>query len=212
MKNKLQLISAVIFFGSIWGILEATLGYVLHIIPGLSLYMSGAVLFAFASYILFRAYRVTNSRLALLGVGFIAAAIKSVDFLLPLASPFKVINPMLSIIMESLMVVAVISMLNKDSLTSKVKAVVIASIGWRLLYFAYMGIQYLTTGFVYLQTATQYLEFFGLYALGSAAFGLVIIYIDNFISSHIRQINYKLYKPVFSALSLILAIVLTLAL
>lgn len=212
MKNKMRIISATIFFGGIWGIIEATLGYVLHIIPGLSLYMSGAVLFSFASFILYRAYKVTDSRWALLGVGFIAAAIKSIDFLLPIASPFKVINPMLSIIMESLMVVAVIRMLTKDSLTSKASALAIASVGWRVLYFAYMGIQFLTSGFVYLQSTSQYLEFFGIYAFGSALFGLGLVYLDTLLSKKETSIKFNLFQPVFSLLSVLLALVLTLAL
>lgn len=208
----MRIISATIFFGGIWGIIEATLGYVLHIIPGLSLYMSGAVLFSFASFILYRAYKATDSRWSLLGVGFIAAAIKSIDFLLPIASPFKVINPMLSIIMESLMVVAVIRMLTKDSLTSKASALAIASVGWRVLYFAYMGIQFLTSGFVYLQSASQYLEFFGVYAFGSALFGLGLVYLDTLLSKKETSIKFNLFQPVFSLLSVLLALVLTLAL
>lgn len=208
----MRIISATIFFGGIWGIIEATLGYVLHIIPGLSLYMSGAVLFSFASYVLYRAYKATDSRWALLGVGFIAATIKSIDFLLPLASPFKVINPMLSIIMESLMVFAVIGLLAKSSKTSQLSALAIASVGWRVLYFGYMGIQYLTTGFVYLQTTSQYLEFFGIYALGSALFAFVILYLDSLFTKKEIKLNFNLFQPVFSVLTVILALVLTLAL
>jgi len=212
MKNKKQIISATIFFGGIWGITEATLGYIIHSIPGLSIYMSGAVLFSFASYILYKAYKATDSRIALMFVGFIAAAIKAVNFFLPILSPFKVINPMLSIIMESLMVVAVISVLAKDKLASKVSAIVIASVGWRVLYFAYMGIQFLTSGFIYLQTLTQYVEFFGIYALGSAAFGILLIYVDQLLARKITNVKFNLYKPVFSVITVALAIVLTLVL
>ncbi len=210
MKNKKQLISTIIFFGGLWGIVEATIGYVLHIIPGLSLYMSGAVLFAFATFILYKAYAITNSRTSLLLIGGVAAAIKSVNFFLPLFSPFKVINPMLSIIMESLMVVAVISLLNKKSVTQKISGLLIASVGWRLLFFAYTGYQYITTGYVYLENITQYLQFFGLYAVGSAILALGIIYLDKAVMTNkSTKIN---INPVVSMASLIIAIVLTILL
>lgn len=210
MKDKRQLILTIILFGSIWGIIEATVGYVLHIIPGLSLYMSGAVLFSFASYILYRAYKLTNSKAALLYIGMVAAAIKSVNFFLPLASPFKVINPMLSIIMESLVLIAVMTMVTKDNPVQKFTGLLLASFSWRMLFYVYMGYQFISTGFVYLSNMTQYLEFFGIYAIGSAFAAFGLLYLDKIVLKNntlLRRVS-----PIVSFASLAIAIVLTLVL
>ena len=104
---NLKNLPIIILFGSLWGIIEATLGYLLHLLP-VSIYISGTVLFPLVTWILYKAYTLTNSKTALMSIGILAALIKSVDFLLPFGSPFKIINPMISIIFESLAVVFVI--------------------------------------------------------------------------------------------------------
>lgn len=207
---KKENIAAIIFFGSIWGIIEATIGYVLHLLP-VSIYISGTVLFPIVGYILYKAYAVTKSKSSLLAIGVVAAAVKAVNFFMPFRSPFKIINPMLSIILESLMVVLVISLLNKDDLMSKIKAMVIASIGWRLLYLAYDGVQYIATGYVsaYFETFLATVNFALIFALISAAIGVGILYLDKVTIKNDKPILKKI-NPVLSLAALAVAIVLTL--
>lgn len=207
---KKEHITAIIFFGSVWGIIEASVGYLLHWLP-VSIYISGTVLFPIVGYILYRAYAITKSKSSLLAIGIVAAVIKAVNFFMPFGSPFKIINPMLSIILESLMVVLVISLVNKDDLMSKIKAMLIASIGWRVLYLAYDGIQYLATGYVsaYLETFTATINFALVFALISAAIGVGILYLDNVIVKNDKPIL-KRINPVLSLSALTIAIILTL--
>lgn len=202
-------IPAIIFFGAIWGIVEATLGYLLHVLP-ISIYISGTILFPIVGYILYRAYAVTQSKTALLSIGVVAALIKAVNFFLPFGSPFKIINPMLSIVLESLMVVLVISVLNKDDMFSKVKAMVIASIGWRLLYLAYNGIQYLSNGFVsaYLETFGAALNFTLVLGFISAVIGVGILYLDKVTLQNSKPLMSRI-NPAISFATLLVAVVLT---
>lgn len=206
---KMKNLPTIIFFGSIWGIIEATLGYLLHLLP-VSIYISGTVLFPLVTLILYKAYKQTNSKSALLAIGGIAALIKAVDFFMPFGSPFKIINPIYSIIIESLLVLVVISVLDKDNLTSKIKALAIASIGWRVLYLAYNGVQYLANGFVsdYLVSFTAALQFTLLFGLLSAALGLGLIYLDKFLTNNIKHKAFKI-NPIVSLTTLFIAIVLT---
>lgn len=134
----------VLFYGSVWGILEATLGHVLHFIPAT---IAGTIMFPIAGLILYKAYQKLQSRFALIYVGTVAAAIKSIDLLLPQYSIFKTINPMISILLESLVVVAVVNLLVSNSYVKKGIALPVASIGWRVLFLSWMGYQFLTTGF-----------------------------------------------------------------
>ncbi|MBN2540867.1 MAG: hypothetical protein JXB08_05010 [Bacilli bacterium] len=206
MKQKLQTLTTIVFYGSVWGIIEATLGWALHMIPGISLYTSGAVLFSFAGLILYKAYKKTNSRLSLIYIAFVASAIKAIDFFLPNLSVFKVINPMLSIMMEALGVFIVITLIDKKDLWSRVGGFVMASLSWRLLFYAYMTVQ----GVTYLSSTAQYLEFFGLYMLGSAALGLGFLYLNDFITkTFTTKAMISRFKPVFAAATFLVALVIT---
>lgn len=203
-------IPAIIFFGAIWGILEATIGHLLHILP-ISIYISGSVMFPIVAYILYKAYAVTKSKSALLSIGVIAALIKAVDFFMPFGSPFKIVNPMISIVMESLMVVLVISLLNRKDALSKASGFLLASTGWRLLYLGYMGIQFFMTGFVsdYLISFSAAFDYVVTFGVISTIFALALHYID-LITFKTIKINFtKKINPIISIAALVIAIVLT---
>ncbi len=135
----------IIYFGAIWGILEATLGYFLHFIPT---FVAGMVMFPIAATILLRAYQKLQSKSALLGIGLIAALIKAVNLPFSPFSIWKTINPMAAIVFESLMVVAVVALVVRPKRITQLIALPLASVGWRGLYLAYMGIQFALTGFL----------------------------------------------------------------
>lgn len=162
----------ILFFGSIWGILEATIGNLLHYLPT---FIAGAIMFPIASAILYKAYDATKSKASLLLVGIIAAAIKSVDFFLPQFSVFKVINPMIFIILESLMFVVVLSFLKSDNPVKKYSALPIASVAWRLVFVGYMLAQGSTAPYV--ATFNGAFEFIMLQGLLSGAIASLFIFI-----------------------------------
>lgn len=205
-------IPTIIFYGAIWGIIEATLGYLLHALP-VSIYISGTALFPIVSYILYKVYKQTNSKSALLATGAIAAAIKAVDFFMPFGSPFKIINPMIAIIMEALMVVVVITVINKDDIKSKVAGLAVASIGWRLLFIAYNLGQYLANGYVssYIATWGSFLQFTLVFGLISAILGLGILYFDKLVLKD-KKIFIKRLNPAISLATLAIAVILTILL
>lgn len=208
MNNKLKTISTIIFFGAVWGIIEATIGYVLHFLP---IYIAGTILFPIVSFILYKAYTITKSRSSLLAIGAIAACIKAINFFMPFGSPFKIINPMLSIVLESMMVLVVISLLSKDDVKSKATGFIVASIGWRAMYLLYGGIQFATTGFVsdYLVTFYAAIEFTVLFGLLSAAIALGIHYLDLKVTNTNKKNVIQWINPYVSFATLALAIILT---
>ncbi len=178
-KLSLQRLSVILFYGSIWGILEASLGYALHFLPAL---ISGSIMFPLVTFILLRAYANKKSKSDLLWIGVIAAAIKSVNLLMPSFNIWKTINPMICIVLESLMVIAVVSMLNKESIAKRLVALPLASIGWNAIYLAYLGVTFLITGTLAIQIAsvsalTNYLLinclFSGILATGVYFIGLM---------------------------------------
>jgi hypothetical protein len=125
-------ISAVLFWGSVWGLGEATLGHLLHIcgVPGLA----GFVLFPLGLYFMMQACLVTGRRSAMMGTALVACAIKMVDFVLPGPTPLAVINPSLAILFESLVVMFLLSAGNLLQRKPSFYRLWFISVSWRIGY------------------------------------------------------------------------------
>ncbi len=209
MKLNLKTISIILFYGAIWGIVEASVGYVLHFLPTL---IAGTILFPFASIILYRTYQQTQSSASLLGVGIVAATIKAINFLLPVTNVFKIINPMISIILEALVVMVVVRSLVKSKWVMKVTLLTLASITWRVIFLGYMGIQALTTGFVAQQIASMnaMVSFAIVSGVLAGAMSFVLLLLLS-IPAKLRKPVIQI-SPILSMLTLSVAFVLTLIL
>lgn len=96
-------ITTIIFWGATWGLVEATLGYVLH---SVLLSVGWFFWFPLAFFFMNRVFKRTGSLVSILYTSSIAAGIKLVNFLLPTRID-RVINPAVSILLEGLMVFAV---------------------------------------------------------------------------------------------------------
>lgn len=132
----IERLQVLVLAGAFWGLLEATLGYVLHLVPTL---VSGMIMFPIATLILSHVYTKTGKKVDLMGVAIIASLIKSVDLLLPALPPIKTINPMMAILFEGLLVMGLVVLFEKG-LGSRIMGALTASIGWRLLFLVYMAI------------------------------------------------------------------------
>lgn len=178
MKNKLDVFVKIVFFGSVWGLLEATLGFALHFLPG---FISGSVMFPIVLFILYRAYKALGSKRAILYVALIAMSIKSVNLLIPYMYAAKTINPMIAMFLEAGLVFAVIPMLDSKKLVHKVSGIVIASLVWRMAYIGYQGLNYLVTDYLssYLQSLSLTFEFVIGYGLIGTILAIVLMSITE---------------------------------
>ena len=209
-NNKFQIFIKIIFFGALWGALEASLGYVLHFIPG---YLSGSVMFPIVLFILYRAYKSLGTKKAIVWVAFVAIGIKSLNLLLPFMPPAKTINPMIAMFLEAGLVFAVIPLISSNKLSSKFSGVLVAGLVWRVLYVGYQGINYLVTGFLsnYLKSFSMSFEFVIIYGLiGSFLAILVLLLTEKKIV--IQKLDRLRINPMVSFGLLMLAIILTLSL
>ena len=136
-------ITQILFYGSLWGFLEATIGHVLHFIPWT---IAGSIMFPIASVILIKAYVKLESKTALIYIAAVASMIKAVDLFLPAISVYKTINPIIAFFLEGLLLVGVIGIVMKDTVKSNVLAMQVASISWRALFIGYMAIQFVLSG------------------------------------------------------------------
>lgn len=123
----------VLFYGSVWGFAEATLGYMLHIF---TVPFTGFFMFPLGFYFMRRAAIETDQNRAPFYVALVAAAIKLVDLFLPNVMLIKVFNPALAIVLQGIGVSVFLSIRHKDT----IQRALAASFSWRLAFigFVYM--------------------------------------------------------------------------
>jgi len=138
-----QMVVISLFWGALWGIAEATIGYLAHLvtfIPGIA----GFMMFPIGFYFMTRAYKDTGKPGILFSTAAVAASIKLIDLFLPNLSPIYTINPAIAILMESAAVFLVFKLLDAKPVQFRFEEVLIASTGWRLGFLFYSAILFVT--------------------------------------------------------------------
>jgi hypothetical protein len=222
-KNVLRTVLTMVLFGAIWGLLEATVGYLLHWLPSM---VSGLVMFPIGATLMMWGFRSTDDRKAILAAGLIAAALKAVNLAMPLPNNdvMRVINPMISIILQSLVVFGLSYAFERKATPLKTAflqmgTIVAAIIGWRLMYLASQGILFLTIGYYPSQiqsfgNAISFIFSNGSYELLILGFFYGIYRLGNFIQSkkpiHIASPDWLIYalSPLTLAGALIAVVLL----
>lgn len=124
----------VLFWGSCWGLLEVSLGYVIHrfavTIPGLP----GFVMFPAAFWLIQKAIESSGRKDIIIKMSVIAASLKLLDFLIPGNDPIRIINPALSIVMEGAAVMVIMNVAEKPKILSNFSMGLI----WRSIFLTYM--------------------------------------------------------------------------
>ncbi|MGZ5468233.1 MAG: hypothetical protein ACXW2H_03680 [Candidatus Aminicenantales bacterium] len=94
------MLAKALFWGAVWGLGEATLGHVLHLvrIPGLP----GLVMAPFAVVVLGRVAARSRSAGAVFLAGLVAASFKLFDLLVPGTDILALVNPIQAILLEAL--------------------------------------------------------------------------------------------------------------
>ncbi|HLP62796.1 MAG TPA: hypothetical protein VK186_28415 [Candidatus Deferrimicrobium sp.] len=136
IENMNQIAAISLFWGSLWGIAEATLGYLIHLakfFPGLA----GFVMFPIGFYFMNRAYRESGKTISLFSTSAAAATIKLVDLFLPGLSPIATINPALAILMEGAVVMAIYRVVQKKQQVFGFRELLMAAVGWRAVFVFY---------------------------------------------------------------------------
>lgn len=170
MKNKTAILM-ILLMGALWGIAEATLGYVLHFLPH---GMSGMFMFPIGMYFMYNAYKKSNKTQAVLWVAMIAASIKLIDLVLPTRSPMSVVNPAISILLEGLVVFAFVY-------AYKGRKIVLSSflvgLSWILVFVVMQALVFKPEIGLYNLPLAQFILFVSANAIASAI--LVALYLKN---------------------------------
>ncbi len=140
-SSKATLLTAL-NIGAIWGIIESTAGYCLHLIP---ISLGFIVWYPIAYYFLIKAYRDSGTLHAIPLTAAFAAAIKLIDLLLP-GRIDKVINPAISIVLEGLAVYAVVRIIlhikTRIPVNKNLSVILAFSANslWRIMFIIYLAL------------------------------------------------------------------------
>lgn len=114
-SSRLPFFATILFFGTLWGATEATVGGLLHLVlPPMA---TGRIMLAFSMAVLALGVRRTGSAWLPLGMALVAAPLKLLAapiYGLPLLAP-QVVNPAFAILAEGTMFAAVASLLRSQA-------------------------------------------------------------------------------------------------
>jgi len=165
MDDSKKLLRIVLFYGGLWGITEATLGYLLHFLPN---GFSGMFMFPIGFYFMFNAFKMTGQQRTIFYTALIAAAIKLTDLIVPLRTAMTAINPAISIIFESLVVFAFVKVYKENKYYA----------GAAIISLSWMVILVLAQQFIFKPVEGLYLmplpRLAGFLVLSTAVSGLII--------------------------------------
>jgi len=159
---------AILFYGAIWGILEATFGYLLHFT---TLPVAGAIMFPIGFAIMRQARIKTESKMAPLQIATIASCIKLVNLLF-VPVWINAFNPAMAILLEG----AFATLLLRDESKVSVLTSVLATYGWRLTYVSMLLIQF-NMGYKIRLFSNDYIGLIPYFTIDAIANGILILMI-----------------------------------
>lgn len=196
----------VLFFGAIWGILEATLGYVLQFLPPL---VSGSVMFPIAATLMMITYQNTKSRSSMIYVAAIAATIKSINLFMPGLPAIKTYNPMIAMMLQSFVLAVFVPLFKKNSMPAVLTSIALVGISWRILFLGNIAINHALTDFRFPQLANLSSMFEFVLILGIME--ALVLGVIHMIYSAIKQkvtFSFRL-NAVWSLSTFVFAVILT---
>lgn len=195
--------TAILFWGSIWGIVEATIGYLLHALP--FKVPTGTFFFPLGCYFMYRAYEGTKSEQSAFYTASIAAAIKLVNLFIPGTPVIRVINPAISILFEGLTVFLAFKIFAyRGGRIGLLKALGI-SMAWRAIYIVYLLIT-LPQAYIPGSAIDSFARFGEFFIRNSLINSLIIYLYARFFSEQRADRPQKAFHPAISISIFTLAI------
>ncbi|MCK4762830.1 MAG: hypothetical protein KAW12_11600 [Candidatus Aminicenantes bacterium] len=135
-KETSKNVRVFLFWGSLWGLAEATLGSLFHLIP----FAAGFFMFPIGFYFMKKSLDHSGKLAAIFYTASIAAGIKLTGLLLPLQTPGMVIKPAVAIMLEAAAVVIFFKLFNYEKSRVQLRQVFAFTAGWRVLFIAFHGV------------------------------------------------------------------------
>jgi len=198
MSDSQKFMRNILLFGGMWGVAEATLGYLLHFLPT---GISGMVMFPIGFYFMFNAFKSTGKESAIFMTAMVAAGLKCVDLLIPANTFLKVSNPALSIILESLVVFGFVTFYREKQYFQPAALV---SLGWIFLFIISQALIFKPAEGLYLMPAMKMTVYI---AFNTFISGLLIGAYLKFRDVKMLNLNISHYSFIQPGLIILLAII-----
>lgn len=119
--------SRYLFYGALWGLLEATIGYFMHLfmVP-----FTGFVMFPIGAYFMGRATLETKEKKGAMYVALTAATIKLINLWMPNIALIKVFNPVVAILLQGVAVSVFLGLKKEKTFLSAFNS----SLIWRVIF------------------------------------------------------------------------------
>jgi hypothetical protein len=139
-KNLGGVWRSALFFGGLWGLAEATLGYLMHLWGRAAPGLAGFVMFPIGFLLMYRACRTAGSTAAAPAAALVAAGAKAFSALLPGVGLLFVTNPVLAILAEGLLVFLGLRLFDLRPGALLPAWLLAVSLGWRLFFLGLVAL------------------------------------------------------------------------
>ncbi len=131
-----------LYYGTIWGILEATLGYILHLVSfytGIRSF-SGMIMYPIGLFFMYKAFVDTRNYSSIFLTSFICASIKLFNLFLPFVPYYHTINPAVAILLEGFSSYVFIRYFEVKGIIKNILRFTASSIVWRVLFIIVLSL------------------------------------------------------------------------
>ena len=203
--QKLHTISIILFWGALWGIVEATIGYVLHTFP--FKVPTGSILFPIGYYFMQKSYRETKDLKSIFYTSTIAASIKLINLFIPTVEIVRVFTPSACILFEGLAVVLVFKLFQYNKEQIKFIHCIMMSLLWRAGYYAINLVIFIPLALASTSSIFNKAKFIEFFVVNSFINSILIYFYSKFAAKHNKGLKIK-YNPTFSISLFILALLI----
>lgn len=222
----------VLTLGALWGILEATLGTILHFDGVAKTFASSSIVMVPIAYALLSiGYKNTGKLRSVFYIGLIAGCIKLFAFFVPGIAPNHVINPAISIVLEAATFGLAVYVIKPQNMLSYkgIAVILLASIVYRASFTLYQlatvvpfgatsfnyvdgVLSFNETGFVKFNVTQNAISFAYTIALGCIAYGVKVLLAKKNVKVNTELVKKIVYSPVVAVVLVGAAVALTIVL
>lgn len=202
----MRYLSIILVWGAIWGIIEATIGNALHLLP--FRVPTGSVLFPIGYFCMQKSFNETKDIRSMFFTAGVAASIKFVNLFSAITPVIKVLNPAACVLFEGLAVVVVFTIYKYKNSDIGFKQSLIMSSSWRIGYYISCLAIFIPLMMMEISSISglnRFVEFFIINGLVNS----MIIYAYGKIASRSKRISRIKYNLPLSASVFLLAIFIT---
>ena len=199
-------INVVLIWGAIWGIIEATIGNALHILP--FRVPTGSVLFPIGYFCMQKSFKETQDINSMFFTASVASFVKLINLFSPATPVIKVLNPAACVLLEGLAVAIVFTIYQYKDSDIGLKQALIMSSSWRIGYYILCFAIFIPLMMMKSSSILDFGKFVEFFII-NGLINSIIIYVYGKIPSKSKKVSRIKYNLPLSASLFLLAVIVT---